>query len=60
MQSLLTLLQAWTHDVALRSAVARHNLEAAGTDADDIAQAMERREAGHREFSLFTGEGGRE
>jgi hypothetical protein len=60
MQSLLALLQALTHDVALHSAIARHNLEAAGTDAGDVAQAMESREAGHREFSIFTPSQGRE
>jgi hypothetical protein len=58
MQNLITLLEAWTRDIALRSAITRQNLEAAGADADDIAQALDQRE-GHREFSLFTKPQGR-
>ena len=57
MQSLLSLLQEHTRDIALRNAIARHNLEAAATDADDVAQAVEKR--GHREWSCFTGREGR-
>jgi hypothetical protein len=59
MQSLLTLLQDWTHDVALHRVIARHNLEAAAAEADDVAQAIDSREASHIEFSMFTSSKGR-
>jgi hypothetical protein len=50
MQNLLTLLQEYTHAVASHSAVARQNLEAAGTAADDVAQADDELRAEYEQF----------
>lgn len=59
MQDILTLLEQHTRDIVNRSAVALQNWEAAEADADALAQAMDRREAAHREWSQFTSTEGR-
>ena len=59
MQDILAILQEYTRSIVNGSAVALANWEAATADADALAQAVEKREAGHREFSLFTPSEGR-
>jgi hypothetical protein len=58
-EKLLTLLQAHTRSIVNRNPIALQNWEAAQADADAIAQALDAREAGHIEFSMFTGHQGR-
>jgi hypothetical protein len=50
MQNLLIILQEYTHAVAAHNAVARQNLEAAGTSADDVAQAHDQLRAEYEQF----------
>lgn len=60
MNNLLPLLRVWSHDTVERHPVALQNLEAARSDAEHLAGAIDRRgEAAHRVFSMFTPPEGR-